>query len=224
MNDKGLAMHDISSYVLCRRAFDADKLVKDFPPRLQDRNKKIVYRIACPPGCQHAGQLKFSRWRKMPLPQTLPSGQRQTQLEAREDVFGYEPLPEGSCKVEWYLNFADPHLFCAYGGSLFAQDEMQVAEHPALGSLREALAHSDLKPLTEEDGQPTPVLVQGVERRCAIATDRNLDQGRPVGLYGNNFARANSQAIECATRPIQPPTRTNLIAMAAPSCGQGAYR
>ncbi len=41
--------------------------------------------------------------------------------------------------VEWHVNFADPRLFTAYGLGLFAQDEMQVAEHPALGALREAL-------------------------------------------------------------------------------------
>jgi len=223
VNDKVIAMHDIPSYVLCRRAFDTDKLVKDFPPRLQDRNKQIVYRLACPPGCRHGGQLMFSRWRKMPLPRTVPAGGRQTKFEAREDVFGYEPLPDGNSKVEWYLNFADSHLFCAYGGPLFAQDEMQVAEHPALGSLREALVRSDLKPLTTEDNQPTPVLVKGVERRCAIATEPNANEGRLLGLYGNHFARASPDAIERATRPIHPPTLSNLIAMAAPSYGQRAY-
>jgi hypothetical protein len=52
--------------------------------------------------------------------------------------------------MEWYLNFAHYNLFCAYGGSLFAQDEMQVAEHPPLCSLREALLDSNIKPLTVE--------------------------------------------------------------------------
>ncbi len=44
-----------------------------------------------------------------------------------------------ACQQEWWVNFADPHLFVAYGSSLFAQDEIQVAEHPSLGHLREAL-------------------------------------------------------------------------------------
>jgi len=38
--------------------------------------------------------------------------------------------------VPWYVNFADPRLFTAYGSGLFAQDEIQAAEHPILGHLR----------------------------------------------------------------------------------------
>ncbi|MFA6168681.1 MAG: hypothetical protein WC700_18810 [Gemmatimonadaceae bacterium] len=34
------------------------------------------------------------------------------------------------------MNFADPRLFTAYGSELFAQDEMQVAEHLAFGAVR----------------------------------------------------------------------------------------
>jgi len=143
---------------ICRRAFDTTKLVAEFPPRLSNRNKQIVSRIACPPGSSHSGPIVFSRWGKMSLPQTLEVASPQTQFEAREDYFGYEPLPEGSPVLEWYLNFAHHDLFCAYGGPLFAQDEMQVAEHPALGSLREALLKSDIKPLTVENGEPTPAL------------------------------------------------------------------
>jgi hypothetical protein len=125
--------------------------------------------------------------------------------------------------VEWYLNFAHHDLFVAYGGPLFAQDEMQVAEHPMLGSLREALLASDIAPLTVENGEPTPILIMGVERRCEVATDRNATEGRPFGLYGNNFAAASPEAIEAATRPIDPPTHTNLIAMEAPYLGSGRY-
>jgi hypothetical protein len=126
--------------------------------------------------------------------------------------------------MEWYLNFAHSNLFCAYGGSLLAQDEMQVAEHPALSSLREALLDSNIKALTVESQQPTPILIRGVERRCEIATDRNPGQGRPFGLYGNNFGRATSDAIRQATTPLSPPTITNIIAMEAPAGGVGSYR
>ena len=37
----------------------------------------------------------------------------------------------------WHVNFADPQLFVAYGSGLLAQDELQAAEHPMLGSVRE---------------------------------------------------------------------------------------
>jgi hypothetical protein len=146
-----------------------------------------------------------------------------TTVETRQDVFGYEPVTSGT-DVEWYPNFAHNDLFAFYGGSLLAQDELQVAEHPALGSVREALRDSELKPWTVEENRAAPVLVRGVERRCQVATDANADAGRPDGLYGNQFARAKPEIIEKATRPIVPPTVTNLLAMEAPSYGSGAYR
>jgi Poly (ADP-ribose) glycohydrolase (PARG), Macro domain fold len=208
---------------ICRRVFDTQKLVAEFPPRIASPNKRIVYGIACPPGSAPSGQIVFSRWAKTSLPATLEPDISQTQFEAREDFFGYEPPQEGTRVVEWYVNFAHSDLFCAYGGSLFAQDEMQVAEHPALGSLREALLRSDIRPLTVENGQPTPALVMGVERRCRVATDGNAALGRPNGLYGNNFSRASAEAVERATQVITPPTITNLLAMEAPAGGNGRY-
>jgi hypothetical protein len=208
---------------ICRRVFDTHKLVAEFPPRIADPNKQIVYHIACPKSSAHSGQIVFSRWAKMSLPTTLELETSYTRFEAREGFFGYEPAPEASPVVEWYLNFADHDLFCAYGGPLFAQDEMQVAEHPALGSLREALLRSDTQPLTVENGNPTPVLVMGVEHRCRVATDCNAALGRPNGLYGNHFSSAGAEAVKRATQVIAPPTTTNLLAMEAPAGGNGRY-
>jgi hypothetical protein len=209
---------------ICRRVFETRKLVAEFPPRLSHPNKQIVYRIACPAGCAHPGQIAFSRWGKMRLPAALDVDDSRTRFETCPGYFSYESPPPGSSVVDWHLNFADCRLFGAYGGPLFAQDEMQVAEHPALGSLREALLQSDMKPLTVEKNEPTPVLVMGVERRCRVALDCNAALGRPNGLYGNHFARASADAIAKATEPIIPPTITNLIAVEAPAYGSGGYR
>ena len=208
---------------ICRRIFDTQKLVAEFPPRFTNSNKQVVHRIACPPDSTHSGQVVFSRWAKMSLPHAPDPDGARTKFESRQDFFAYEPSPEGSATVEWYLNFSHSDLFCAYGGRLFAQDEMQVAEHPALGSLREALLPSDIHPLTVENGQPTPALIKGVERRCRVATDRNAEQGRPNGLYGNNFAAASAEAIAKATQAIVPPTISNVLAMEAPTGGRGRY-
>src|SRR5262249_7091825 len=146
-----------------------------------------------------------------------------TEFEVREGFYGYEACSDDTSVVEWCVNFAHHDLFCSYGLGVFAQDEIQVAEHPALASLREALLRSNTKPLTVEDGVPTPILIQGVERRCSIATDRDPEAGRPFGLYGRQFAQATSEIVERATARLDPPTVTNLIAMEAPSFGKGMY-
>jgi len=205
---------------LVRKVYDTQSLVRDYPPRLKNKNKRVVYDIACPPGCQHAGQLIFTRWAQIDLPITMP---RNSSLEviARPDYFGYEPSSAGV--IEWYLNFAHYDLFAFYGGGLFAQDEMQVAEHPGLASLREALLASNIMPATVENDQPTPCLVQGVERRCFVRLEPNAAAGRPAGLYGNRFSEASSEAIATATVPIVPPTITNVLAMEAPDSGYGRY-
>lgn len=216
-------MNEFLDSLICRQTFDTQALMNSHPPKFYHPNKKLVYDICCPPGCTHRGQLAFSRWYAMPLPEYLSPLEHQTDLSEQKRYFEYEPSQD-STQMEWYLNFAHSNLFCAYGGSLFAQDEMQVAEHPALSSLREALLDSNIKPLTVESQQPTPILIRGVERRCAIATDRNPGQGRPFGLYGNNFGRATSDAIRQATKPLSPPTITNIIAMEAPAGGNGYYR
>jgi hypothetical protein len=209
--------------LICRRVFDAEKLFADFPPNFTNPNKQVVYRISCPPGSVHSGKLTFSRWKGTGLPQTLEEDGAVTVFEAREGYFCYQPVPVESPVVEWHLNFAHSDLFCAYGSPLFAQDEMQVAEHPALGALPEALIRSDIEPLTVEDGVPTPALVKGVERRCQVATDRNEAMGRPNGLYGNSFSEASAEAVARATQAISPPTISNVLAVEAPPGGVGRY-
>ena len=44
-----------------------------------------------------------------------------------------------------------------------------------------------------------------------------------MGLYGREFGKADEQAVKRATTRIDPPTTTNVIAMAAPSGGAGRY-
>ncbi|MBI3471768.1 MAG: hypothetical protein HY013_10470 [Candidatus Solibacter usitatus] len=208
---------------LLRIEFDTQQLVDRYPPVWRHRNKQLVYEIACPPGCAHGGRITFSRWVAMALPERVDVSQAVELVDGRQDHYDYAPAAPAEA-VEWHVDFADPRLFVAYGSPLFAQDEMQVAEHPALGSLKEALEAGGQTALTVESGRPTPVLVMGVERRCRVECDRDADQDRPHGLYGNAFARAPESAVRRATRPIHPPGITNLIAMAAPYGGFGLYK
>lgn len=216
--------------LLGRAAFDAAELVAKSPPRFVHRNKRALYEKVCPPGAVHRGTITYARWRGAPLPEARRWPDAPTATALREDLFDYAPElpPAGDARpvIEWHLNFAHTILFVAYGGPLFAQDEMQVAEHPALGALRERLKDATdpaLRPVTREGGVATPVLLRGVERRCAVATDVNLDEDRPYGLYGNAFGRAKVASVLRAARVLDPPTVSNILAMEAPPGGTGRY-
>jgi hypothetical protein len=207
-----------------RMELDTGQLVARYPPAWRHPNKRVVLEIACAPGDVHGGRLAYSRWAAMPLPDSVELRAIGDVLAGRDGFFDYETMLDPAASgMEWHVNFADPDLFVAYDSMLFAQDEMQVAEHPALGSLREMLTAQHRDALTVEDSRPTPILVAGVERRCRVATDASAEAGRPHGLYGNLFARASREAVARATTRVEPPTITNLIAMAARPGGEGAY-
>ncbi len=207
---------------LDRRAFDAAALLAGNPPRVHNANKQVVLDIARPPGAVHRGTIGYTRWAAMELPEQLDPVPPDLVLPVR-GFFDYQPGLDGDDVVEWHVNFADPRLFVAYAGGLFAQDEMQVAEHPGLASLKQALVAADVGTRTDGPDGPTPVLVTGVERRVAIETDPDAAAGRPHGLYGNAFAAAGPDAVRRATTPIDPPTVTNLVAIAAIAGGRGRY-
>jgi hypothetical protein len=152
-----------------RRVFEAAELMAKHPPVWGHPNKQVVFEISSPPGSIHEGKLVFSRWSPLPLPERTEPAATIRRVEGREDAYDYVSVPASAGSVEWHVNFADPHLFVAYGSSLFAQDEMQVVEHPALGALREVLDAEVLHAVTVETGRPTPVLVAGIERRCRVA-------------------------------------------------------
>lgn len=199
--------------------FQAQDLVDRTPVRLSHDNKRALWALSCPPGAVHAGELWVTRWTKQTRPPWPAQG---TTLTVRPDAYGYEPAPAD--ETHWWVNFADAMLFGFYGGGLFAQDEHQVAEHPALANLREALLGTRVPPRTLEGrSTPTPVLVMGVERRCRVLTSPNAAEGRPLGLYGNHFAHAPRDVVQRATRLLDPPTRSNILAMAAPNQGRGRY-
>lgn len=208
----------IEGFLIGREDFEAQKLFDSFPPRLFNANKKVVWEKASPKGSLHSGTLSVSRWQKMPIPETFEDNS--VLFEIRPGFFDYGPVEKP--RDAWYLNFAHHDLFCAYGAGHFAQDEIQVAEHPILGSLREALKTSGIKPLTVEHGKPTPILIRGVERRCSISTSPDKSLGRPNGLYGRNFGEASPEAVEKAVSLIEPPTLSNLIAIEAPA-SRGLY-
>ncbi len=210
---------------LQRRTYQAAELMRRHPPVLRNENKRVAFAIACPAGAVHSGRLEYSRWPEIPLPlprEAGPAGAARL-AQVRDAFYDYRPALDPGAGVEWHVNFADPNLFYAYGSALFAQDEIQVAEHPVLGSLREALVAEGRPTTTIENGRPTPVLVMGAERRVSIRTAPGAEGGGPSWLYGMAFAGAAADAVRGATTRIDPPTVSNIIAIAAPYGGRGRY-
>src|SRR3954469_116971 len=184
---------------LDRVEWDAAKLMEAYPPLWEHRNKQAVFDLVCSADCPFEGTVVYARWPTRQLPAML---KRHHLGQIRPGVFTY-PNPEESSGVAWHMNFADPDLFVAYGSPLLAQDELQVAEHPVLGSLRDALDEAGNSPETvDKDGLPTPITISGAQRRCAIDTMPNPVAGRPRGLYGNLFARASPTEVLAATHPV----------------------
>ena len=199
-------------------ALEAADLVARHPPAFRHPHKQAVLARACPPGSEHRGTLLYARWAATSLPPEPPESMPVVHEEV--GVFTYPPPPAGC--FDWHVNFADPQLFVAYASSLLAQDELQALEHPALGSLREALLARSAPAVTEQDDQPTPVTIAGVERQCALDTTPDIE--RPRGLYGQGFAQAKVADVLAATTRLEPAPRSNVVAIAAPSGGQGRYR
>jgi hypothetical protein len=210
--------------LLFRERWPGRELSRDYAPRFSDSNKNLLYQIAGGVGAEGDTNVAVSRWAASAIPELRWS--HPLRLATDPGYYRYQAVHD-KARLEWYVNFADAQLFGFYGSSLFAQDEMQVAEHPILGSVREklsALSRSDKRyaPRTrDQNGSPTPVLLSGVERRIAIDTSANAEAGRPAGLYGNRMARASSDVIKRATRKLEPPTYTNLLAIEAPKGGGG---
>lgn len=211
---------------LQRRTYEAAELMRRHPPVLRNDNKQVLFAIASPPGTVHAGRLEYSRWPELPLStaRAVDPDRLGRQVVVRHGYYDYRPVLGAGVGVEWHVNFADPNLFYAYGTSLFAQDEIQVAEHPVLGSLREALVAGGEPATTIANSRPTPVLVMGAERRVSVRTAPGAESGGPSWLYGMAFARASADAVREAATRIDPPSISNILAIVAPYGGRGRYR
>ena len=202
-------------------SIDGESLFKEYPPIWHDDNKLIVFEIAKSSGYPFNGKISYKRWPQFELPEYLDD--RELKFSAHDEVFKYAEQKDPKI-VDWHLNFADPDLFVAYGSELLAQDEIQVAEHPILGSIREILVSTKRYAETvDDDGKPTPVTVTGAQRRCVIDTRPNPKIGCPDGIYGNAFGIATEEQVRASTRTISPPTISNILAISAPSGGYGDY-
>lgn len=125
------------------------ELVSRYPPRVEHAKKRFLFELALNREVQ--GALNIYRYGEIPLPEIFTPLLPETEIAATHGFFRYRDNDNAD---HWYMNFAHHNLFHGYGHFMFAQDEIQVAEHPALASAREMmLARQDeLRPLTVENG------------------------------------------------------------------------
>ena len=207
------------------------ELLRDDPPEYCNDFKREIYEEAYEEFADRQAEetIRFSRNTCVELSKILicPDAARMPEIVPVPYFFRYDDLvtDEEMC---WYLNFADPFMFTAYGSDLFAQDEIQTLEHPMLPALMLHLAgmgDRELRPLTAEGGQATPWIFENVPRWIEVNTTPINERGEKCSIYGNAFADAEYSLLRQAiTVNSDPAARSNIIAMAAPYPDGGAYK
>ncbi len=133
-------------------------------------------------------------------------------IEVVTGTFQYSPSTEDT--ITWTANFADPNPFSAAGSYNFAQDEIQVAEHPSLVHIRHLLP-DDNKPLEIYQAD----LHYNVPRAGQFDTMTKFENG-PLDdktLYGNNFTNASEEEITSKLDIFKTPTNSNIFLIIAPT-------
>ena len=211
----------MKNFLIDRRQWDAHELISGCKPKLFHPNKALLYEMAFASGIPSSGTIGYSRWKPRPLPESFPARASPLLIARKPGFFDYVASNQPNF-ADWHLNFANYDAYSTWAGSLFAQDEMQVAEHPGLMALRMTAVKRNLSMLCVENGEPTPILVTGVERRLSVDTNPNAD--RPHGLYGKQFKHASPEQIKAATTVLNTPSKSNLVAIEAPAFGRGTYK
>lgn len=155
-----------------------------------------------------------------------------TNVKIRQNpaFFNYEKDQDTlECKV-WWMNYADSRLFGFYANEFFAQDEIQVLEHPILASVREYLidpGEEHMAPRTiVENGDEliaTPYLIENVPLWMTVNSYPKLEDGMSVRIYGSSFVEAPQEAIDAGCKVFEGDVKDNIMAIAAPSFGRGEY-
>lgn len=161
-------------------------------------------------------KINITRWRSINqfnIPNTNEYPNNPT-LSVTNSFFEYNSLTGAS--GTWYPNFAHSCIFTAWNSYLLAQDELQVLEFPCLASLNQFLPRNGS--LTVDRDGPSPILISNAIRRCS------LDTLTSPSIYGNAFSKASENLILERLTILDPPIKSNIYAMEAPSSGRGEYK
>lgn len=200
--------------LIAEAAWGVDYLLETYPPRWFHKNKKLIFEICKPTELDREGEIKIKRY----LENSCPEFVALPKIDQEFRNYKYLPNLEKDQTTHWHVNFSDPYLFGFAAGPAFAQDEIQVAEHPVLVSVGTAIEKGDhgakrLLRSTVEGSLASPILLEGVPRFCAIDTE---------GIYGLHFRDAWEATIREKVSRLTPPTVSNILAMSAPQGARGA--
>jgi hypothetical protein len=144
----------------------------------------------------------------------ISSSPLQTSTNAPDISYAQGPISyEGASAnaTDWYHNFADSSLLGFCKGFLYAQDEHQVSEFPALYHVHEALDKPSLRYMDSNKNEI--FLMKNVLHLGTIDTQTPLPNGHP--LYGHQFANA-SYADIASKITLSSPQKKNIFFCAAP--------
>ena len=210
-DDRERIERELSTHRIASATIGANEVLSTHPPKIEHAKKQLLFDMAL---AKHPDvDVTVERFEEIPLPEVFQSYSPLTEVTAKRGYFRYSVGDAQHC----YMNFAHHDLFNGYGHFMFAQDEIQVAEHPLLASVREfMLTRTDrLRPRTVEDGAPTPVVIRSVPRMISIDTKQ---------IYGARFARSDDQLIRDSVQSIDTPLASNILAIEAPiSAGNRIY-
>lgn len=155
---------------------------------------------------------------------------KDVKIKQNPAFFNYEKDLNTPERNVWWMNYADPKLFGFYADDFFAQDEIQVLEHPILASVRRYLldpGEENMAPKTliqqGMDLIATPYLIENVPLWITVNTFPKLSDGTSVNIYGRCFAQAPLEAIDAGCKVFEGDVKDNIMAIAAPSFEKGEY-
>ncbi len=215
-----------SAKCIAKIALDIKYLIEKYPPKYANPSKERKYEEARKfkeVVDRPCGTIIVSRWKFESDFGTYKKGD--FKIEVRDDFFCYDDAVSKDDRI-FYLNYADSNLFGYYGSDLFAQDEIQTLEHPLLGSVLEYIDKNEVanfRSFTEEGGEPTPFVVERVPYWLSVNTNPVLPNGKVENLYSWNFSKASKKVIDIGVKVVKEEKRNNIVAMAAPSGGNGEY-
>lgn len=210
---------------------DSESLLKEYPISFLDDRKQKIYDQAF--NClrdKARGEILINR--VCFDEKTVEDGlvYSPTNIIAVDTFFEYAKDINTEDRKVWWMNFADPELFGFYDSSLFAQDEIQVFEHPLLANIRSFLSSKeerDFEPrtvvYTGKKNKATPYLIENVPLLFNVNTTPVLNDGFVGYIYGNRFSFATEEEIEAGIKICYEDIKNNILAIAAPR-GSGLYK